>query len=175
MPKCKHCKAPYTRTHNGIETWCSVECGYQLARKKQAQAYKAETRAMKKALLDVDRAHWIKKAQHACNAYIRERDKNEPCISCQRHHNGQYHAGHYIPSGRGSALRFDSRNIFKQCAPCNNHLSGNIREFRRNIVARLGADVVEYLDANHEIKKWTIPELKDIEREYKAKLKEMKT
>jgi hypothetical protein len=142
---------------------------------KRQKMYKAETRVMKKALLDTDRAHWIKKAQHACNAYIRERDKNEPCISCQRHHNGQYHAGHFIPAGRGSSLRFDDRNIFKQCAPCNNHQSGNIREYRRNLIGRLGADVVEWLESNHDIKKWTVEELKEIEREYKAKLKELKS
>jgi hypothetical protein len=140
---------------------------------KRQKKYKAETRVMKKAMLDVDRSHWIKKAQHACNAYIRERDKNEPCISCQRYHDGQYHAGHYTPLGRGSALRFDDRNIHKQCAPCNNHLSGNLVGYRRNLVLRLGAEVVEYLDANHAIKKWTVPELKEIERVYKSKLKEL--
>jgi len=105
---------------------------------------------------------------------ISEREINLPCVSCGRHHSGQYHAGHYRPSGVNSSLRYDDRNIHKQCAPCNNHKSGNLGEYRKTLIVRLGADVVEWLDDNHEIKKWSIEELKAIELDYKAKLKELK-
>lgn len=158
-----------------LHAFCSYEHATKWAISQKEKAFKAETAVMKKAIADKDRPLWIKKAQKACNEYIRERDKHLPCISCGRHHNGQYHAGHFIPAGRGAALRFDERNIFKQCSPCNNHLSGNIGEYRKALIVRLGLEVVEWLESNHEIRKWTIDELKQIESEYKDKLKALRT
>jgi len=161
-----------------MQVVCDYKCAIKLAEstreKREAKAFKANTRVMKKALLDVDKAHWAKRAREACHAYIRERDKNLPCVSCGRHHDGQYHAGHYRPSGVNSAIRYDDRNIHKQCAPCNNHKSGNLSEYRKTLIVRLGVDVVQWLDDNHEIKKWTIDQLKAIEAEYKAKLRDIR-
>ena len=76
------------------------------------------------------RAEWLKEAQSEVNRYVRLRDKDLPCISCGRFHNGQYHAGHYRTVGSAPELRFELSNIHKQCAPCNNHLSGNIVNYR---------------------------------------------
>lgn len=171
--KCRLCKLPFPPV-NTMQSVCSPLCAHRYVQQKKEKAYKEQTAVMKKAIADKDRPLWIKKAQKACNEYIRERDRNLPCISCQRHHDGQYHAGHFVPAGRGSALRFDERNIHKQCAPCNNHKSGNLVEYRRNLIVRLGAETVEWLESNHDIRKWTIDELKSIESEYKAKLKELR-
>lgn len=135
--------------------------------------FKAETAVMKKAIKDKDRAYWIKKAQAAFNAYIRTRDEKLPCISCQRHHDGQYHAGHFRSIGACAALRFCEKQVWKQCAPCNNHLSGNIANYRINLVRILGADEVERIENYNEIRRFTIDELKEIEATYKAKLKEL--
>ena len=49
--------------------------------------------------------------------FIRERDKDKPCISC-----GQYttlQAGHFYSGGHYSALRFDEDNVHGQCLRCN--------------------------------------------------------
>lgn len=150
---------------------CAIEYG---VRKKQKE-FRAETVRRKRELLDNDPKHWAEKAKEACHAYIRERDKGLPCISCGRHHDGQYHAGHYRPSGVNSALRYDERNIFKQCAPCNNHKSGNLGEYRKSLVMRVGAELVQWLDDNHEVKRWTVAELKEVHAYYKAKLKALRT
>ena len=161
-----------------MQVVCNYKCAIKLAEservKKEQKAFKAETVRRKKAILDTDIKHWKKKASVACHEYIRERDKLLPCVSCQRHHTGQYHAGHYRPSGVNSALRYDERNIFKQCSPCNLHKSGNLGEYRRHLISRLGIEVVEWLDNNSEIKKWSIDELKAIEAKYKAKLKALR-
>ena len=45
-------------------------------------------------------------------------------------------------------------------------------EYRKTLLVRVGSDVVDWLESNHEIKRWTIPELKEIESHYKAKLKQ---
>lgn len=171
--KCRWCKKPFTPAQS-LQVVCTPRCALAYSKSKKDKAFKAETRTMRKALNDKDRALWIKKSQEACNGYIRERDKSLPCVSCGRHHDGQYHAGHYIPAGRGAALRFDERNIHKQCAPCNNHKSGNLVEYRRHLICRVGLEVVEWLESNHDIKRWTVDELKEIEREYKDKLKQLR-
>ena len=45
------------------------------------------------------RSEWLKEAQAVFNKFIRLRDKDQPCISCGRYHQGQYHAGHYRSVG----------------------------------------------------------------------------
>jgi len=170
---CRGCLAAFTPDRIGQKV-CGYKCAGVFAKLESERKYKAQTAVMKKALLDVDKAHWAKKAREACHAYIRERDKHLPCVSCGRHHNGQHHAGHYKPSHVNSALRYDERNIFKQCAPCNTHLSGNLGEYRKSLVVRLGTETVEWLDGNHEIKKWSLEELKAIEAHYKDKIKQLR-
>ena len=116
-----------------------------------------------------------REAQKAFNAYIRELDKLEPCISCQRHHEGQYHAGHYKTAGGFPELRFEPLNCHKQCSACNNYLSGNITEYRINLISKIGMKAVEWLEGPHEPKKYTCEDLLAIEKEYKLKLKSLYT
>ena len=120
-------------------------------------------------------ADWKKKIQTEFNKYIRLRDKDKPCISCGRHHQGQYHAGHYRSVGACPELRYDERNCFKQCAPCNNHLSGNLIEYRINLVKKYGQSAVDFLEGKHEPLNLTIPEAKDLLAYWKHKVKEIKS
>lgn len=113
-------------------------------------------------------------AQTAFNAYIRERDNKKPCVSCGRHHQGQYHAGHYRSVGAHPELRFEELNCHRQCSVCNNHKSGNIAEYRIELIKRIGLEKVEWLEGPHKPKKLTCADLKEIELYYKAKLKELR-
>jgi hypothetical protein len=121
------------------------------------------------------RSQWLKEVQTEFNKFIRARDEKLPCISCQRFHTGQWHCGHYLSVGSNPALRFCEDNCHKQCAPCNNHLSGNIIAYRRAIIEKLGIQKVEWLEGHHEPKKYTIDELKALKAHYKQLYKELKT
>jgi hypothetical protein len=114
----------------------------------------------------------MKEAQQAFNAWVRARDAKEPCISCGRHHQGQYHAGHYRTTKACPELRFEPDNCWKQCSPCNTHLSGNILEYRKKLIAKLGLERVEWLEGPHEPKRYRIEDLKEIRDTYRLKLKE---
>jgi len=175
--KCRWCRELFNPA-NSMQVVCDYKCAIKLAEstreKREAKAYKAYTRVMKKAIKDKDRAHWIKKAQTAFNAFIRARDAGLPCISCQRHHVGQYHAGHYRSVGACAALRFCELQVWKQCAPCNNHLSGNIANYRIELIKRIGLENVEKIENYNEVRRFTIDELKAIEAEYKDKLRELR-
>lgn len=177
LKTCKACKQKFTPA-KPLQYVCDWNCAAlyttQLAekRKRQDEANKRkEYREAKEK--QKTRADWMREAQQAFNAYIRARDDKEPCISCGRHHSGQYHAGHYRTTAAAPELRFNELNVWKQCAPCNNHKHGNITEYRINLVKRIGIELVEYLEGAHQPKKYTIDDLKEIKRIYKEKLKEI--
>ena len=132
-----------------------------------------KARKQLKKLSDSDRSVMTRRAQTAFNAYIRKRDEKEACISCGRHHQGQYHAGHYRSVGSSPENRYNELNVHKQCSACNNHLSGNLIPYRVNLIDKIGLDAVELIENSSKAKKYTIEELKEIEQEYKRKLKEL--
>lgn len=174
---CKSCRQKFVPSRP-MQTACTPACAIAMAeRKRQKQAQQEEARKRKEARQRLERiktrAQWMKEAQAAFNAFIRARDADRPCISCGRYHNGQYHAGHYLSVGSSPAMRFEELNVWKQCAPCNNHLSGNAVLYRRALVELIGPEKVEWLEGPHEPKKYTIDDLKAIKAEYIMKRKEI--
>ena len=132
---------------------------------------KHQARKEKKVLNSNDRSYQLKQAEKAHNAYVRVRDIDEPCISCGEYHGGQYHAGHYQSKGAHPELRFHPFNNHKQCAPCNNHLSGNIVNYRPRLIAKIGLEAVEWLESTHTVAKLTLDDIKDSKKYYKAQIK----
>ena len=158
---------------------CSPKCGLAIkdvnqekARKSLAQIERREIKVRKEKLKS--RAEHLKDTQIAFNAWVRARDAELPCISCGRHHQGKYDAGHYRTVGSNPALRFEPLNCHRQCSPCNTQLSGNIVNYRIELVRRIGAEAVEWLEGPHEAKKYTVDELKAMTAEYRAKTRELK-
>ena len=169
MKKCKICGQSYESKFSSFQKTCNkVECMVAWGQQIKTKKHKAETRAMRKTAQDNDRSYWIKKVQTEFNKWIRTRDKALPCISCQRHHSGQYHAGHYKSVGSSPELRFNELNCHKQCSPCNNHLSGNITNYRANLIQKIGISQVQWLEGPHLPAKHTIDELKQLHVKYKT-------
>lgn len=158
---------------------CGIPCALALAVKarerKEAQEAKRERvehRAAKERVKT--RGQHLKEAQTAFNEWVRLRDAARACISCGRHHDGQYHAGHYRPTNSNPALRFEPDNVWKQCAPCNTHLSGNLVNYRSALLQLIGAQRVEWLEGPHEPRKYTIEDLQAIKADYRAKVRQLK-
>ena len=162
--KCKGCGDKFMPMRP-LQSVCSPMCAVKLAQTLRMKQERKELREAKQRIKS--RAEWLKEAQSEFNKYIRLRDADQPCISCQRFHSGQYHAGHYRTVGSAPELRFNECNVHKQCAPCNNHLSGNIVNYRRNLVERIGLEKVEWLEGKHEPLKLTIPEIIAIRDKYR--------
>ena len=165
---CKVCKAKFT-PRSSTQLVCSWQCSIAYTSKEKAKRERKEYREKKEALKS--RRDWLNEAQTAFNAYIRFRDAELPCVSCGRHHTGQYHAGHYRSVGAAPQLRFNEDNVHKQCQPCNTHKSGNAIEYRINLVKRIGLEKVEKLENSNEVVKWTIEDAKSIKQLYNEKLK----
>lgn len=144
----------------------------QKARKSLAQVERREIRVRKEKLKS--RADHLREAQQAFNEWVRLRDADLPCVSCGRHHDGQYHAGHWRSVGANPELRFEPLNVWKQCAPCNTHLSGNLVNYRISLLQLIGAEKVAWLEGPHSARKYTVEEIKAIKADYRAKTREMK-
>lgn len=187
--KCKVCSAWFIPAYANIR-WCCPEHGAIYAMELRAkEKVKAEAKRIK-AKHEAEKAdrkllaekkqqvkplsYFIKQAQQAFNEFIRYRDRGEACISCGRHHEGQYHAGHFRTTGANPELRFNEDNCHRQCAPCNNHLSGNLIAYRPALIAKIGQARFDALMGPHEMPKWKREDYILIRDEYRAKLKAMK-
>lgn len=175
---CQVCKTSFTPARP-LQKACSTMCALTLGRVKteklKAVAAVKDRRETKEKLDKLkSKAQWAREAQSVVNQFIRLRDADLPCISCQRHHTGQYHAGHFLSVVARPELRFVESNINKQCSACNNHLAGNIVLYRKWLVEKIGTDGVEWLEGPHEPKKYTIDNLKAIKTKYAAQVLELK-
>lgn len=112
-----------------------VEKERETTRLKREKEDKARIKAVKERLKVV--VNGLKFAE-GFNQFIRLRDKDLPCISCGRYHQEQWHAGHYRSVGACPELRFDEMNVHKQCSVCNNYKSGNLTEYRLNLIRKIG-------------------------------------
>jgi len=155
-----------------MQVCCSVPCALQLAQIKREKAERSAYRQAKDKIKS--RGEWAREAQAAFNAWIRERDKALPCISCRRHHTGQYHAGHYRSRGSNPALSYEPLNCHKQCSVCNNWRSGHLTEYRINLLKKIGQEALDWLEGPHEPKKYSIDDLRQIRDDYRMRLRQAK-
>jgi hypothetical protein len=161
---------------------CTWQCGLAIAgqpeNQKKArvaieQRERREVRAQKRKVKS--RAEYMQEAQDAFNAWIRERDSGQPCISCDTTADVQYCAGHYRTVGACPELRFEPLNVHRQCnRNCNMGRSGNIVEYRIRLVKKIGAEAVAWLEGPHKPKKYTIDDLQQIKAKYRALTRELK-
>lgn len=184
--KCKvrTCRAEFVPLRP-FEDWCSPECGEvmamaKIAKQKESTA-KAERKDRQEKLAKFKRkADHVADCQKAFNAWVRFRDRFEPCIDCGKHASGDsltggaYDAGHYLSRGSHPHLRFDERNVFKQLKGCNRPGGTTAASFRAGVVARIGLAAVEALEADQEPKHYTVDQLIAKTAHYKKLLKELK-
>lgn len=156
---CKACGKKYeVKWH--CQKWCSYSCAVIIINKIKERADIKKSKKKKKA--DV-----LITAQNYFNRYIRMRDLGQPCISCQRHYMCKWNAGHYKSICGNPELRFEPLNCHLQCEPCNTFLSGNIIEYRKNLLLKIGAEKLAWLEGPHKIPKLTIHEIEAISEKYR--------
>ena len=168
--KCKTCGMKFTPA-KPLQSRCSIECAIEYAKVSRTKKDRAELRVAKERLKS--RGDWAREAQIAFNAWIRARDDEKPCISCGSH-TGKKNAGHYRSVGSCPELRFEESQVHLQCEKCNSYLSGNLINYRIQLIQRVGLERVNWIEGPHEPKKYTLEELKTIKQTYKAKLTALK-
>jgi len=171
--KCKYCKEKFDVKSNNH--WlCSLDCFIEYDKEVKAKKWKKEKAKRKKDLMTL--SDWLRDTQKIVNKYIRERDRDVlDCISCGKVINGVRHASHFMSSGGHSNIRFNTDNIWVSCYKCNVMLSGNQLPYRVRLIEKIGLERVEQLESiANETKKYSIDELKEIQKEFKEKIKSLK-
>lgn len=173
--KARKCKAPGCdhdfMPQRPLQVACSPGCALSMvahANAKKAQTAAKVDRKETKAKLEKlkTRSEHAKDTEKAVNRYVVVRDKDEPCISCGEHYNGVYHAGHYRSVGSNPELRYEPLNIWKQCPACNLHKHGNLIEYRKSLLVKIGAQKLDWLEGPHPMTNYGIAELNEIKKHY---------
>lgn len=169
MRKCKICKVKFTPVHSSVQMCCSINCAIEYSKQIEKKKWTKQKKVLKEKVKT--KSDYVKELQKQVNYYIRQRDKDKPCISCGKPLNSKFDAGHYRSAGGNPELRFEELNIHGQCVYCNQHLHGNLIDYRIRLIERIGVEKVEWLESKHEPKRYTIPELKELIKKYKQKNK----
>ena len=178
---CPCCKSAFTPVR-ALQKVCGRMCALEYTRQKNAKkAAKAaaDERKATRVKLDALRTQPQLKAlaQKAFNTFIRVRDSGKPCISCNAPDTGSANsrdAGHYRSLGSAPHLRFDENNCHAQCKHCNQYLAGNVVEYRKGQIERIGLRALELLEADQTLRKYTKEGLQEITRYYNAEAKRLK-
>lgn len=192
------CRASFVPARLG-QAVCSPSCAIldapknqEKARKALAQVERAEIKVRKEKLKS--RSEFLHEAEKAVRDYRRtyELSIGSGCISCGESQEsilaaqgwktgGAFDAGHFLGKGARPELRLVPNNIWLQCKSCNAGSSKYARKgetvsqaFRAGLIARIGLEAVEALEADHEPRKYTVDELKATTAEYRAKTRELK-
>ena len=105
----------------------------------------------------------------ACGIEYQREQKRKAVIKSER----EAKRKDYVPAGRSNKLRFDEDNVHGGCVRCNLYESGNIRGYRQGLIERIGLVRVEELDADHEVRKWTKEDLRELAATYRKKAREI--
>ena len=182
--RCKQCKKKVPAESafiSQLRAFCSYECLSQFSKSESGQLAiqkdrRKDSLERKKKLLT--RSDHLKLAQAAFNAYIRFRDRDLACISCDNwvladQPGGGWDAGHYRSTGSAQHLRVGglraALNCHKQCVKCNRYLSGNVAEYRKGLIRKIGLELVEMIEADQESRNYSIEDLQRITQIYRKR------
>lgn len=173
LKRCAVCREKFVPR----STWakaCGPECAqvHIVAEKKRAAVKQArQERAQDKAKLEAmkTRNELIAEAQQAFNLVVRLEDAALPCVSCGAINppargltGGVWDAGHYLSRGSACHLRFDRRNVHKQCKGCNRPGGTTRAAHRAGVEARIGRDALEALESDQASREYTHDDLRAI-------------
>jgi hypothetical protein len=168
---CKNCKEKF-ETIKFLQKYClKDDCVRVWVESEKAKQWKKTKAKMKNDLETIQEL--IKATQIIFNKYIRLRDKGQVCISCQKQALKE-NAGHFFNANNHWNVRFNENNVHLQCEHCNTYLSGNLLEYRTNLINKIGNSEFLILEAEaRKTRKFTKDELKEIITEYKQKVKQL--
>ena len=135
-----------------------------------AKAFKSDLREKLKTI-----GEYKAEARKSFQKWIRLRDSDKNCISCDSSTAKDWHGSHYFPANLYSGLIFDETNVHKSCDYCNVFLHGNITGYRKGLIKRYGIEYVERLENksdDNRVYKYTKEELIAKKLQYNIKIKE---
>lgn len=120
----------------------------------------------------------MRKADESFSIFIRTRDSQPyegrafKCISCGRVLPiEQADCGHYVNRSHMS-VRFNEKNCNAQCRHCNRFMEGNIQDYRKGLIGKIGLQQVELIESMKNLtNKISTFELELLAKHYKEETK----
>ena len=180
--RCTFCK-DYFPAADGIVLpagfFCSFDHATEYAKKKQdkfrakekrkaGKIEKEKKRQDRERLKELrTRSQWYDMLQTLVNQFVRYRDRDAPCCTCgTTNPHIKYDSGHFHTKGSRPDIRFELKNIHKQCSQkCNVYGSGMRNEYEKFIVKKYGQAQVDKLARIGPSLKEQFPNWQDIETE----------
>lgn len=170
--KCVTCKEKFTPKNN-TQLCCVPSCAVEYIKKQKIKTWKSEKKEIKKIL--ETKSDKLNLLQKVFNTFIRMRDKDKNCISCNKKLIGKFDAGHFFSVGAYPNLRFNENNVFGQCVHCNRDKHGNVKEYDLNLQKILSEEEYnQLLIDRHKPLKLSIDQVEELIIIYKQKTKELK-
>ena len=168
--RCKNCKEKFDPVRFNQKYCFNKMCVDAWVQEAKVKNWKKTKKKMQEDLETIQ--DLVKATQIVFNKYIRLRDKDELCISCKQKPK-KSNAGHFYNANNHWNVRFDENNVHLQCEHCNTFLSGNLINYRENLLKKIGAEEFNVLEGKSKVtRKFTKEELKEIIETYKKKIKE---
>jgi hypothetical protein len=141
-------------------------------KKKRSNDWKKEKKVIKETLMT--KSDYLNIFQKVFNTYIRTRDNDKNCISCDKKLIGKFDAGHFFSVGAYPNLRFNENNVHGQCVHCNRDKHGNVKEYDLRLQKLLSdKEYSELLESRNKPLKLSIDDVKELIAIYKHKTKEL--
>lgn len=161
--KCKQCKSKFipkyfNQKHCLINDEC-IKAHVESAKKIQIKVKKKESQVKKLELKP--KSFWLAILQKEINQIVRLIDKDCPCISSGRPYRSDDQCGHYFSVGSTPALRFNLLNLWSQSIKDNMHNSGNLLNYREQLVKFDIIDLIEDEKRKYPTLKLSIEEIKE--------------
>ena len=170
--KCLVCKDKF-KPQNNTQIVCNPSCAVEYMKRQRSKEWKQQKKEIKQNL--ETKSEVLKALQIVFNTYIRLRDKDKNCISCDKKLVGKYDAGHFFSVGAYPNLRFNENNVHGQCVHCNRDKHGNQKEYDLRLKKILSnKEYLELLESRNKPLKLSLDDVKELIVIYKQKIKELK-
>lgn len=172
-PTCKLCGGPHYKTFCFNAPKKALKVNKPLITSRPKKPVKQAVKRPKTK--PSERQAAVKHLDRVFSIYIRRKDAIggiARCVTCGNAKPWRLQQNGHFLSRRIVATRWDEKNCHVQCSDCNERLHGNLYVYEQYLYSKYGPDIVFYLrDKANQPNKISTPEIKDLVKVYKKKLK----
>lgn len=169
---CPACLWEWMCLNDNGKVWRETQFIPKVKRKTEKEK-KKRNREQREAMKSI--ARLIQEARVPFQKWIRLRDANKACISCNQTGADIFDAGHFYKSEVYRGMIFNPSNCHSQCRACNRYMNGNESNYRLGLINRYGEEFVKKLDeeaiANRDYR-WSREEISEIKKKYQKLVKD---
>ena len=148
---CKHCGSQFF-PRTTFQSWCSSECGYEIAKKKKAKKDKEQKskdrKELKEMKIETHSKEFKADFQRDVNRLARLIDSHfelTTCIDCDKPFGKQTDAAHFHSRSGNSSLRWNLHNLHSAASHCNQFSDKHKQGYEVGLSKRYGPEYSKYV------------------------------